>query len=396
LNQVVLDLVVEHQAGIPTLMEPLSGNTSDQGSFPELIDRHISHLQRAHGFDYVVADSALYSADHIGDLDKAGTKFITRVPGTIEEAGRAVEEADLEAMKPLADGYRATALHSEYGDARQRWLLVWSEEAEQRAIDQAAKQLEREHTEEKKAFRNLKEQEFACREDAEKALDAFEEDLTASVLAEGQVLRAVHFAMNSDGRPVQTGEESYLLQGQIVPSDAREDELVKKKSLFILATNELDEEKLSDKELLKGYKGQHSVERGFRFMKNPELLADPLYLQEEERIMALLMVMTLCLLVYSALQWRVRQGLKENGQSYPDQKGHPTQRPTARWVFQSFDGIHVLYRCVRNFLNGMCPPRPRMLWRNGAECGSMGVRAFFLPHPLYRPGSSVTPVPGHR
>jgi len=344
LNQVVLDLMVEHQAGIPMLMEPLSGNSSDQGSFPELIDRHSSHLQRAHGFDYVVADSALYSADHIDDLDKAGTKFITRVPGTIEEARQAVGEADLEAMKLLADGYRATTLHSEYGDVRQRWLLVWSEEAEQRAVDQAAKQLEREHTEEKKAFRELKEQEFACREDAEKALNAFEEDLTASILVEGRILRATHFAMNSDGTPVETGEESFLLQGRLVPSEAREAELVKKKSLFIVATNELDREKLSDKELLEGYKGQHSVERGFQFLKNPELLADPLYLQDEKRIMALLMVMTLCLLVYSALQWRIRQGLKETGQSYPDQKGNPTQGPTARWVFQSFDGIHVL--CV--------------------------------------------------
>jgi len=89
--------------------------------------------------------------------------------------------------------------------------------------------------------------------------------------------------MNSDGRPVKTGEESYLLQGQLVPSEAREDELVKKKSLF------LDREKLSDEEPLKRYKGQHSVERGFRFLKNRELLADPLYLQDEKRIMALLM-----------------------------------------------------------------------------------------------------------
>ena len=188
----------------------------------------------------MVADSALYSADHIGDLDKAGTKFITRVPGTIEEAGQAAQEADPEAMRSLTDGYRATALHSEYGDVRQRWLLVWSEEAEQRAVDQAPKQLEREHTEEKKAFRELKEQKFACREDAEKALDAFEEDLIASVLTEGRVLRAVHFTMDSDGTPVETGEDRYLLQGRLVPSEAREAELVKRKSLFILATGGLE------------------------------------------------------------------------------------------------------------------------------------------------------------
>jgi hypothetical protein len=46
------------------------------------------------------------------------------------------------------------------------------------------------------------------------------------------------------------------------------------------------------------------------------------------------------------------------------------------------------YRCVRNFVNGMRPPRSRVLWRNGAEYGSMGVRAFFLP-PTY----SQTPIP---
>jgi hypothetical protein len=135
-------------------------------------------------------------------------------------------------MKPLADGYRATTLHSEYGDVRQRWLHAGSEEAEQRAIDQSAKQLQREHTEEKKAFRELKQQEVACREDAEMALDAFEEDLTASILAEGRVLRATHFAMNSDGRPVETGEEGFLLQGRLVPSETREDEPTGEKELI--------------------------------------------------------------------------------------------------------------------------------------------------------------------
>jgi len=66
--------------------------------------------------------------------------------------------------------------------------------------------------------------------------------------------------------------------------------------------------------------------------------------------MALLMVMTLCLLVYAALQWRIRKGLKETGRSYPDQKGNPIQRPTARWVFQSFEGIHVLHTGKQEFI----------------------------------------------
>jgi transposase len=325
------------------LMEPLSGNTSDQGSFPKLIDRHIEHLQNARGFDYVVADSSLYSADHVEDLDRNGVKFITRVPGTLGEAQEVVQNTDPAALEPLAEGYEAREHISEYGEARQRWLVVRSEAAEARAKESAAKQRDREHKEEKRGFRKILAREFSCREDTKKALSAFEEDLTASALVGSRVLRAVCFTMDEEKVPVETGEESYLLQGKLVPSEARKDELVKKKSFFIVATNELDEERLSEQELLKSYKGQSKVERGFRFMKDPWFVASSLFLENEKRIMAMLMVMTLCLMVYAALQYRIRQGLQAGGRSYPDQKGKPTQRPTARWIFQSFEGIHVLH-----------------------------------------------------
>ena len=58
--------------------------------------------------------------------------------------------------------------------------------------------------------------------------------------------------------------------------------------------------------------------------------------------MALAMIMTLSLLVYSALEYRIRESLKAHQQTVPDQKGHPTDHPTARWVFQFFTGIHLL------------------------------------------------------
>lgn len=343
LNQVVLDLMVEHQAGLPVLMEPLSGNASDQGSFPELIDRHLSHLQNAHGFEYVVADSALYSADHIRRLHEAGTKFITRVPETIVEARQVLRDVDVETMEPLTEGYRAVSHDSEYGGAEQRWLIVYSEAAEARARRRGAQVARREHETEEKTLRELETREFACRADAMQALEAFEADLTASVLIGSRVLREVHVALGADGELIETGTITYGITGLLAPDPARKADLTKQKSLFIIATNEGDEKTLSAVDLLEAYKGQHAVERGFRFLKDPQFLASTLYLKSERRIMALLMVMTLCLLVYAALQYRIRQGLKEAGQSYPDQKGSPTQRPTARWIFQSFVGIHVLH-----------------------------------------------------
>jgi transposase len=95
--------------------------------------------------------------------------------------------------------------------------------------------------------------------------------------------------------------------------------------------------------LLKTYKEQHSVERGFRFIKDPNIVASSFFVRKPQRVAALAFVMTMCLLVYSALEYRMRQALQKGNVTIPDQKGLPTANPTTRWVFQLFVGIHVLY-----------------------------------------------------
>ena len=67
-----------------------------------------------------------------------------------------------------------------------------------------------------------------------------------------------------------------------------------------------DDTQLPPQELLAGYKGQGHAARGLRFLKDPRFLASSLSLKKPERIMALLMVMTVCLLVYAALEYRIR------------------------------------------------------------------------------------------
>ena len=71
-------------------------------------------------------------------------------------------------------------------------------------------------------------------------------------------------------------------------------------------------------------------------------MANTLFLKSPKRIMALMMIMTLCLLVYGALEYRIRQTLQQHQQTFPNQLGTTTAKPTARWVFQFFAGIHVL------------------------------------------------------
>ena len=54
------------------------------------------------------------------------------------------------------------------------------------------------------------------------------------------------------------------------------------------------------------------------------------------------MVMTMCLMVYAALEHTIREQLKAQDEYFPDMKKKPTQTPTARWVFQCFAGIDLL------------------------------------------------------
>ncbi len=86
---------------------------------------------------------------------------------------------------------------------------------------------------------------------------------------------------------------------------------------------------------------QQQVERGFRFLKSPDFLVSSLYLKKPERIEALLMVMTLCLMVYAAIQHRIRYELKKQSRTFPDMKKKPAQNPAGRWIFCCFDGIYV-------------------------------------------------------
>ncbi|RKZ89521.1 MAG: hypothetical protein DRR19_11425 [Candidatus Parabeggiatoa sp. nov. 1] len=57
--------------------------------------------------------------------------------------------------------------------------------------------------------------------------------------------------------------------------------------------------------------------------------------------MALMMVMTLCLLVYAVLEYRIRQALLAHDQTFPNLQSESVQNPTGCWFFQFFSGIHL-------------------------------------------------------
>lgn len=96
----------------------------------------------------------------------------------------------------------------------------------------------------------------------------------------------------------------------------------------LLATNQLDEIKLGLLEMLAIYKEQStSVERGFRFLKDPLFFAHSLFLKKLARIKALLMVMGISWLIYALAEHQIRHELAQRDETIPDQTGKPIQRP---------------------------------------------------------------------
>ena len=105
---------------------------------------------------------------------------------------------------------------------------------------------------------------------------------------------------------------------------------------FVLASNDIY---LEPEVMLNYYKGQQTIERGFRFLKDKCFHVSEVFLKKEERIETLCMIMVLSLLIYSFAEWRLRERLKETGLTVPDPLNKPTQRPTMRWVFEMFIGV---------------------------------------------------------
>ena len=250
----------------------------------------------------VVTDSAGFNRGCLAACQRQGLRWVMSVPSTVGEARRRLEEVaeEPEKLRPLAQGYCYSAFWTTYAGVEQRWLVIYSElAARKRATKQVDKQLIKQGEQERKAFDELRREAFHCPEDAWRALASFREKLKVLEVHGADVLERRRY--KSAGKPAADAvpeSVGYHLDGALAAPIAVRQLLLIRRSCLIVATNELDEEVLADEEVLGAYKGQSSkVEGGFRFLKDPMFLASTLYLKRVERVMALLMVMTVCLLV---------------------------------------------------------------------------------------------------
>lgn len=343
LKQAVLSLVVNGASSIPLWMEPLDGNSSDKKSFHETIKKvkaFQKQIDLSTKFKWV-ADAALYSSDKL--LKQNDYLWICRVPETILGAKTLCKTPDKEIeWTPLEKGYKTASFTSHYGGIEQRWLLVFSEQAYEREKKTLDLKLEKQANELDKKLWHLGNEVFNCEKDAKTALKKLSKKYPFYHI-ESQSVPVLKYAKR--GKP-KAGEEKviagYKLECQFKKNEAEIEQQLHRKGRFILGTNDLDKEGFSDAQMLKEYKEQQYVENGFRFLKDPWFMVDSVFLKKPSRIEALMMVMTLCLLVYNVGQHKLRTILNERDETLPNQLGKQIKNPTMRWIFQIMEGVGVV------------------------------------------------------
>lgn len=344
LKQVVLSLVVNGPSSIPLWMDSLDGNSSDKTSFHKTIKRaeeFRAQIDVEKSFKWV-ADSALYTKDKL--LKNNDYIWVTRVPETITEARNLMEKTDEEiSWKDRGKGYKISGFKSSHGGIEQRWLLVFSEQAYQREKKTLEKKLEKAEKELKQELWRFGNQEFHCEQDAIKAFEVVRKKYKLHAIEPKVMPISKHIGR---GKP-KNGAEKVVVGYKMETSFRRNQEainnILNKKGRFILATNELDSEGYEDEQILEEYKEQQSVEGGFRFLKDPWFMVDSIFLKLPRRIEALMMIMTLCLMIYNVGQYRFRKQLKAQKSTLPNQLGKEVSNPTLRWIFQVMEGIGVVY-----------------------------------------------------
>ena len=344
LKQFTWHLMTSEEEGIPLYMNVGDGNKTDQSAFPEVIKAFRSEWEGEQPELYVM-DAAFYSEANLQEFGNS-IEWISRVPATLKAAQELIESLLPEQFNEQYDkkGYRFCVVCSTYAGIKQQWVVVESLQRMEADLKTAAKKIEKALNEKEKALKSLFNRSFACEADALSAVTEFEKTLKFHNLSELQIVSQPHYSRRCRPNPEQQPTHySWHIQATLVENPITVAALQKQAGRFILATNSVDSEKWADSDILREYKGQQSTERGFRFLKDPLFFASSVFLKNSKRIMALAMLMTLALMVYTLGQRQLRLALVQANASLPDQKGKPTARPTLRWILQCFLSVHLVF-----------------------------------------------------
>ena len=335
LKQVTLSLTTTGPSGFPIWIEGLSGNSSDKTSFHKTIESvkaFQKDLKKSEPF-YWVADSALYSKKKLLEHGDS-VLWLTRVPESIASAKALVEGENLN-WTSINDQYKFVELGSTYGNIRQRWIVIESEQAKYRELKTFNRLLEKQEREIVKLVKVKSKERFYSNEEIEKEIKKIKSKY------KNYSFENISTKYNSQKK------KYYKVSITFEKNKSRIEKVKRSKGRFILSTNNIDY-KLSASELLSEYKDQSKTERGFRFLKDDSFLISDVYLKKPERIQALLLIMCLSLMVYNVGEYILRKKMIEEKESIKNIIGKEVFRPTLKMIFWLMRAVDLVKITIKN------------------------------------------------
>ncbi len=339
LKQVMLEMMVSQDGGIPLMGKCFRSHASDNVVFKERSEKLIEQFQESETPRYLIADSKLYTEKNAVNLKDL--RFITRIPNQLKLVEETIDKA-LAApndWQTLDEGRVMQTFDIEHYGIKQRWHVLSSKTSQQRGAKQVEKQVTKEAKTIEKELFHLQAKRFNSADKAIASANTLEKKWKFHNLKECTLVE--HKVYTNKGRPKKR-QKPDKIQYQVVATSTSNEEKINqnkaKQGHYIVGGNA---QTLSDEEVVDAYKKQHHVERGFRFLKDPLFFASSLFVKSTRRIMGLMMIMLLSLLVYGIAEKRMRACLKQQGQTLPNQIQQEIPNPTLLKFFSYYKALII-------------------------------------------------------
>lgn len=332
LKQFIIERICSGDGDIPIFLKLASGNQADSSCFGQIAAEYHKQLEVN---SLIVADSALYTESNLKMM--SDLQWLCRVPLSIRVAKSLISTIpESEFIDSTIPGYKLVSKTENYAGIEQRWLVVQSQERRESDLRKLTQKITKAESKAVLDLKKLSQERFACEADAIKALSKLSTQFKYHQINESKVTPA------KSNKKDSLNEISYQISATVCQDESKINTELLSAGRFIIATNVLNSQELSDDSMLREYKAQQSCERGFGFLKDPLFFADSIFLKSPERIESMGMIMGLCLLVYTLAQRQIRNALKESKSTIKNQLGKATNSPTLRWIFQCFQCIHLI------------------------------------------------------
>jgi Transposase len=332
LKQFIIEMICSGDGDIPIFLKLASGNQADSSCFGQIAAEYHKQLEVN---SLIVADSALYTESNLKMM--SDLQWLCRVPLSIKVAKSLISTIpESEFIDSTIPGYKLVSKTENYAGIEQRWLVVQSQERRESDLRKLTQKITKAESKAVLDLKKLSQERFACEADAIKALSKLSTQFKYHQINESKVTPA------KSNKKDSLNEISYQISATVCQDESKINTELLSAGRFIIATNVLNSQELSDDSMLREYKAQQSCERGFGFLKDPLFFADSIFLKSPERIESMGMIMGLCLLVYTLAQRQIRNALKESKSTIKNQLGKATNSPTLRWIFQGFQCIHLI------------------------------------------------------